>query len=163
MRNENRRLKRKLENNSLGNVSDDVDEFNDSDNSVLNDSNEVLKKLSPAPKQRALQRLKLKGNVASTVRTALWLDRVGERNNGRKGDMKKMVENFILSDINSSVVTDEKKFKKGLRYRLSSLKVLHAKLLADENVDVSYAQFTRLIPSNVVKPKPEDWGTCLYM
>ena len=100
MRNENRRLKRKLENNSLGNISD-VDAVNDSDNSVLNVSNEVLKNLSPAPKQRALPRLKLKGNVSSTVKTALRLDRVGERNYGRKGDMKKIVENFILSDINS--------------------------------------------------------------
>ena len=45
------------------------------------------------------------------------------------------------------------------------MKVLHAKLLADVDVDVdvSYSQFTRLIPSNVVKPKPEDWGTCLCM
>ena len=66
-------------------------------------------------------------------------------------------------DQNSLVVPDVKKAKKGLRYRSSSLKVLHGKLLADEKEDILYAQFTRYAPSNILKPKPEDWGTCLCM
>ena len=65
--------------------------------------------------------------------------------------------------MNSVVVPDEKKSKKGFRYRLSSLKLLWEKFTADENVECSYSQFTRHTPQNVIKPKPEDWGTCLCM
>ena len=43
------------------------------------------------------------------------------------------------------------------------MKVLREKFLADEKEDISYAQFTRYVPTNILKPKPEDWGTCLCM
>lgn len=41
--------------------------------------------------------------------------------------------------------------------------MLHEKFLADKNVDLSYSQFTRHVPKNVIKPKPEDWGSFLCM
>ena len=33
----------------------------------------------------------------------------------------------------------------------------------DESVKSSYVQFTRYAPEHVIKPKPENWGTCLCM
>ena len=44
--------------------------------------------------------------------------------------------------------------------------MLHMKYLSEcESVsdEISYAHFTRLVPANIVKPKPESWGTCLCM
>ena len=50
-----------------------------------------------------------------------------------------------------------------MQYRSFSLKVLHEKFLADDKEDISFAQFTRYAPSHILKPKPENWGTCLCM
>ena len=50
---------------------------------------------------------------------------------------------------------------KGLRYRLMSLKDLHEKYLVGEDYQCSYAQFTSYVLDSIIKPKPEDWGTCL--
>ena len=44
--------------------------------------------------------------------------------------------------------------------------MLHMKYLSEcESVsdETSYAHFIRLVPANIVKPKPESWGTCLCM
>ena len=62
---------------------------------------------------------------------------------------------------NSSECPD--KDKTHLRYRLDFLSVLHQKFLAESGHDCSFAQFCRLIPENIIKPKPTDWGTNLCM
>ena len=70
----------------------------------------------------------------------------------------------MLNDENSIVVPDFKKSKKGLRYRLLSLKDLHLKFSLElSDIECSYETFTRFIPEIIIKPKPEDWGTCLCM
>ena len=68
----------------------------------------------------------------------------------------------MTRDKNSMEVPDMK--KDGMRYRLATLEILWEKFLAEEGADYcSYAQFTRYTPTNIIKPKPEDWGTCLCM
>ena len=49
----------------------------------------------------------------------------------------------------------------GLRYRIKSVKDLHLKFITDTDVDCSYSYFAKLVPENIIKPKPTDWGTCL--
>ena len=44
---------------------------------------------------------------------------------------------------------------------LMSRRDLHQKYLVDMDHSCSYEQQCRYIPDNVIKPKPEDWGTCL--
>ena len=105
--------------------------------------------------------MKLSGK--SPVNEVLRLDRVRVSGSGRKSVLGKKVAEFLYQDLNSLVVPDKKKESKSLRYRLSSLKVLHEKLLAEEDLECSYSQFNRLVPHNVIKPKPEDWGTCLCL
>ena len=78
--------------------------------------------------------------------------------------MNKRVIEFMNRDMNSAVVPDEKLSKKKLQYRLSSLELRHEKFLAENcDVDISYTQFTRHMSSNIIKPKPENWGTSLCM
>ena len=40
------------------------------------------------------------------------------------------------------------------------LSVLHEKFQA-KHKEISYSWFCKLIPDNIVKLKPQDWGTCL--
>ena len=83
----------------------------------------------------------------------------------RNQDTKKRVEDFMLSDSNSICVPDTK-VKAGTRYRLSSLELLHLTFLSEcDSVDdeISYPHFTKVVPENIIKPKPESWGTCLCM
>ena len=83
----------------------------------------------------------------------------------RNQDTKRKIQEWLLRDENSFCVPD-KKVKEGTRYRLASLEMLHMKYLSEcESVDdeVSYPHFTTLVPKNIIKPKPESWGTCLCM
>ena len=48
-----------------------------------------------------------------------------------------------------------------LRYRLSSLKALHQKFLAESSLSSSYETFTRNVPFYITRPKPDNWETCL--
>ena len=121
----------------------------------------LLGSVSPASKKRALQRLKLDPTNPSSVKRNLRLDKINIKSIEQKSDLRTKVENFLLRDENSVLCPDIKKGKKGLRYRLLSLSDLHEKFLADEDENCSFAQFTRYVPKNITKPKPEDWGTCL--
>ena len=29
-------------------------------------------------------------------------------------------------------------------------------------MECSYSHFCKLVPNDIIKPKPQDWGTCLY-
>lgn len=83
--------------------------------------------------------------------------------NGRARRTEQQVQKYLLRDNVSMITPDLKKFKKGIRYRLESLKKLHQRFQVDKSVDCYYVQFTRYVPRNVIKPKPEDWGTCPCM
>ena len=71
------------------------------------------------------------------------------------------MENFTNEEGNSSECSDKKKTH--LMYRVDFLSVLHQKFLAELGRECSFAQFCRLVPENIVKPKPSDWGTNLCM
>ena len=75
--------------------------------------------------------------------------------------LEDQIEKFMLSDENLIKYPDKK--KEHLRYRLTHLHMLHAKFLAKYQVDCPYSNFCKPVPSNIVKPKPQDWGTCLCM
>ena len=115
--------------------------------STLNDSGELgessdqssllVAVTSPAARQQATKQLSLQKTSRSTVR-------------------KFHVDNSV-------VAPDVRKAKKGIRYHLSMLQELHERFIVDQSVECSYSQFTRHVPENIIKPKPEYWGTCLCM
>ena len=81
-----------------------------------------------------------------------------------KNNLQKQVEEYLHRDDVSIVTPDLKKAKKGIQYRLASLQELHQRFQVDESAaKCSYSQFTCYVPDNIVKPKPEDWGTCFCM
>ena len=45
--------------------------------------------------------------------------------------------------------------------RLDYLHVLHEKFLSEYQVECSYSHFCKLVPNDIVGPKPQDWGSCL--
>ena len=51
--------------------------------------------------------------------------------------------------------------KKGVHYRRDTIEILHEKFLAEAMAECSISTFAWYLPKNVVKPKPEDWGTSL--
>ena len=65
---------------------------------------------------------------------------------------------FMMDNDNSFECPDK---KEGVRYRWDTVEVLHEKFMAETMVDCSVRTFGRYIPSNIVKPKPQDWGTSL--
>ena len=122
---------------------------------------EVLMKIvSPDAKKRAKYRLKLDPPAADSVKRDLRLDRVSIPSE-KKSYTQLKVEEFMLQDVNSIVVPDIKASNKNLRYMLMSRRDLHQKYLVDMDHSCSYEQFCRYIPNNIIKPKSEDWGTCL--
>ena len=132
--------------------------------------NILLDAVSPGAKRRAKRKLKLDTTLKAQTVKALRLDKVEVQHNESEGhvrnqETKRKVQEWMLRDENSICVPD-KKVKEGTRYRLASLEMLHMKYLSEcTSVDeeVSYSHFTRLIPGNIIKPKPESWGTCLCM
>ena len=82
----------------------------------------------------------------------------------KESELQKKVADFMLQEPNSVDVPDKKKC--GIRYRMSNLHVLHEKFISESSETVescSYSWFCKLVPSNIIKPKPQDWGTCLCM
>ena len=65
-----------------------------------------------------------------------------------------------MMDIDNSFECPDAK-KEGVWYRRDTVEVLHEKFVAEAMVDCSMWTLTRYIPSNVVKPKPQDLGTSL--
>ena len=154
--NENRRLKRKLE--PCISESDTEATESSSSNSV---DRTILSLVSPASKKRAKHRIKLTTPPMGKVKRAIRLDKLTPPSMpGRKNNLQEKIEKFIFQDENSICVPDKK--KNNMRYRLATLEMLWEKFLSEEKEDCSYAQFTRYVPHNVIKPKPEDWGTCFY-
>ena len=159
-KNANRKLKRKfdainLQYNALENMSN---HSSDGSNEVTPASS-ILESVSPCAKKRAIRLLKLNPSIRKSIKRKLRFDKVLVES-GRKSTLKMKIEKFLLKDENSVVVPDIKKSKKGIRYRLMTLEDLHQKFVVDEQ-ECSYPQFTRHVPGYIIKPKPEDWGTCL--
>ena len=89
------------------------------------------------------------------------LEEQDEESVARK-QLSHVVKNFMGEEGNSSECPDND--KTNLRYCLDFLSVLPQKFfLAESGHDCSFAEFCRLIPENIIKPKPTDWGTNLCM
>lgn len=75
------------------------------------------------------------------------------------------VEGFLTEDTNSVVSPGKKEFcykgqKQKIRYMTDSLVGLHEKFVASSQIRLSYAQFTRLKPPYIKKPKVTARDTC---
>ena len=72
--------------------------------------------------------------------------------------LKKAIGTFAFE--NSCEVPDIKAAKKGLRYFYCYKYVLWIQFKSAQVSEVSYSQFCRYWPKNIIKPKIEDFGTC---
>ena len=108
---------------------------------------------------------------AFAMRKAIGINLSNEiRINATVKNLQKAVKKFFDRDDVSRISPDVKKLvcdpsepgnKVPLRYRLSTLKMLHAKFEAESESSCSYQTFCNYAPYYVVKPKPTDWGSCL--
>jgi hypothetical protein len=69
----------------------------------------------------------------------------------------------MCRDDISKLCPDKKKQinNQQIRYRLNHLTVLHQRFEIETKIDIDYHTFVRYVPPFVVKPKVDDWGTCL--
>ena len=72
--------------------------------------------------------------------------------------LKKSIHSFAFE--NSSEIPDLKGAKNNLRFYNSYKNVLWTQYKSLHSSDISYSHFCSLWPSNVIKPKIEDYGTC---
>ena len=74
-------------------------------------------------------------------------------------DFGEEVISFMMDNDNSSECPDKK--KEGIHYRRETTEVLHKKFMCETMIECSARSFGRYVPENILKPKPEDWGTSL--
>ena len=72
--------------------------------------------------------------------------------------VRKSIEKFAYE--NSSEIPDMKAAKKDLRFYTNYKHVLWTQYKSISGSDISYSSFCSHWPSNVIKPKIEDYGTC---
>ena len=101
-----------------------------------------MNSFSPGSKKRVRRRLKC--TSSPFLRKTLRLDRVK-----MQSQLLKEIIDFLNSNGNT-VVPDKKKQKKELRYQLPNPKTLWRKF--SSVINCSYAQFTRYVPPNIIKP-----------
>ena len=118
--------------------------------------------LSPRTKKKAIKQLQnsndSKKNCSILRKAGLRIDRMTEVF-GDGTIVQKNVTEFMIREDNVSICPDAK--KEGILYRLGTLKVLYEKYCSEYDNSCSYSWFCKNIPKNIIKPKPEDWGTCL--
>ena len=147
--NENRRLKIKLGQNQTNKSSDEgssdegssdegsSDEGSSDEGSSdeeLDASNMLVQNLSPAPNRQ----IKLSNSTPQLIRRRLRLNRVPIIQKEHPPDLCNKVQEFLMRDINSVVVPDDKKAEKGLRNRIPSLNVLCVFVCQEHVPDCSY-------------------------
>ena len=90
-----------------------------------------------------------------------------------KSKLGQAIESFFLQEHVTRVCPDKDKYvidentskEVQLRYRLGPLRSLHQTFCV-ENIEFSdccLASFVKYVPCYVVKPRDQDWGTCLCM
>ena len=106
--------------------------------------------------------------TCSAVRRALGINLSNDCAVGKADkttDLSKNIIDFFNRDDVSKVCPDSKKMQgsQPVRYRLAYLSILHNKFEAETGMTCHYSTFVRHMPKYIIKPKPEDWGTCLCM
>ena len=66
-----------------------------------------------------------------------------------------------FAEINTIDVPDKKKYRKGIRYRTTSLLCLFYTFQVEYPDECTYSTFTKYWPAHYVKPCPSEFGTCL--
>ena len=164
---------KEMEERNKENERNDMDESEEEEegDQPLIMSSSLLGVMSPKYKKKVFRRLQQEPNFTEVKKQ---LRKEGHKVNLRdsqgemdqesevRSEVKKLVVDFLNEDSNSATCPDKKKV--GIRYRLDYLCTLHEKFLSENpHIQCSYPQFTRLVPCNIQKPKPSDWGTCLCM
>ena len=159
---ENLRLKKKLEILKSKTADSSISSFTSTDTRV---ASTIWKNLSPSSRKKSSRKIILSNNDVTIKKEfrkhlGIRLDRATD-SLGKKDTLANKVTKFMVEDKNSIKCPDKK--KENLRYRTNYLHVLHEKFLCEYNLDCSYSHFCKLVPDNIIKPKPQDWGTCLCM
>ncbi|CAF1551653.1 unnamed protein product, partial [Rotaria sordida] len=78
-------------------------------------------------------------------------------------ELTEAIEKFLNDDDNTRLTPDKNNIIDGkqVRFLLNHLINLHQKFILNTNIDCSYSTFTKHVPSYIVSPKPDNWGTCL--
>ena len=119
--------------------------------------------LSPATQKRSTRKMILSSS-RSPMRKGM-RKHMGKRiekvvdSLSKKDELSQKVVNVTRDDETSMTCPDKKKEK--LRYRLDYLRVFHEKFLSEYQVECSYSHFCKLVRNDIVRTKPQDWGTCL--
>ena len=126
---------------------------------------QTLKNMSPTARtefKTAVQMAKNDFPVGTILRlrdnTGINFSKHPAPTNVEESPLNKSVVAFAVE--NSCEVPDMRATKKGLRYFYSYKYVLWMHFKSSESSDISYSQFCRYWPNNIVKPKIEDFGSC---
>ncbi|CAF2777232.1 unnamed protein product [Rotaria sp. Silwood2] len=126
--------------------------------------------LSPAAKKRATLRLineeeNLPRGTVSAVRQKFGINLSNQYSppSSTPSELEEKIINFKCRDDISKLCPNKKKKinHQQIRYRLNHLTVLHQQFKVETKTNVDYHTFLRYVPSFVVKPKVDDWGTYL--
>ncbi|CAF1441672.1 unnamed protein product [Adineta steineri] len=182
--NRRRRLntnKLKIENTKLRAKISDLQEEVKRLNSLIPTTNEpsspetsptkvFVSNLSPAAKKRATVRMMdkketLARGTISNVRKKFGINISNQYTSSSTSpsELEEAIHDFMCRDDISQPCPDKKKQinHQQIRYRLNHLTVLHQQFELETNIDVDYNTFRRYVPSFIIKPKVDDWGTCL--
>ena len=77
----------------------------------------------------------------------------------KESELQRAVVSF--AEDNSSEVPDAAKAARGVRFLFHYKYVLYEWFLAAQSLSCSYSTFCNYFPSNIVKPKVHEWGTCM--
>ncbi len=137
---------------------------------TLSPTKVLISILSPAAKTRATLRMinekeNLPRGTISAVRRKFGINLSNQYSppSSTPSQLEEAIRDFMCRDDISQLCPDKKKQinHQQIRYRLNHLTVLHQQFEIETNIDIDYYTFLRYIPSFIVKPKVDDWGTCL--
>ena len=131
--------------------------------------------MSPSSRRKVKGRISNAGTPAglnSLFRREVGVNLSNAINEPKQEETKLQLEikNFFLRDDISRTCPDTKRMKVNpedkeekvpVRYRLGTLHCLHDKFLAESITGCSLEYFRTNCPFYVIKPKANDWGTCL--
>ncbi|CAF5010042.1 unnamed protein product, partial [Rotaria sp. Silwood1] len=130
----------------------------------------LISSLSPPAKKRATLRMMnrkeglQRGTISSIRRKfGINLSNTYSPPSSTPSQLEEAIQDFMCRDDVSKLCPDKKKQinHHQIRYRLNHLTVLHQQFETETKIDVDYHTFRRYVPSFIVKPKVDGWGTCL--
>lgn len=121
----------------------------------------LFKVMSPTSRKRVAHKMMLTDQPAAKRLRKVGVRVTRDRAMAKSLTVMESKVTHFLNECENSMECPDKK-KAGTRYRLSDLDTLHEKFCSENTeVEISYSYFCKLVPANIVKPKPHEWGTCL--